>query len=317
MSFKVLTDYIFIFFIFSVIGWLIEVSLKSIQFHRFINRGFLVGPYCPIYGLGALLIVMSNEWIGRYDSSNAIIFLNSVLICGFVEYFVSYFLEKFYHARWWDYTNRPMNLHGRIWIGNLILFGLGGLSIVNIFNPLFLSLFHNLDLRYREIIGIFIAILMLSDYIISYFVMKLIKLNVEKSKADNTDDIKNEIKLLVKDKNVLYNRFINAYPDVKYRTDKIKNRIREIEAETKRIREEIEREILEQRQSIRNDIKPITIIKSEIIESQEKLILLLESGSAPKDQVEKLKEDIENQKELLDKKRKVLKLDKIDNIKIL
>lgn len=317
MSFGFLTDYIFIFFIFSVIGWLIEVSLKSIQFHRFINRGFLVGPYCPIYGLGALLIVMSNEWIGRYDSSNAIIFLNSVLICGFIEYFVSYFLEKFYHARWWDYTNRPMNLHGRIWIGNLILFGLGGLSIVNIFNPLFLSLFHNLDLRYREIIGIIIGVLMLSDYIISYFVMKLIKLNVEKSKADNTDDIKNEIRLLVKDKNVLYNRFINAYPDVKYRTDKIKNRIREIEAETKKIRDEIEREILEQRQSIRNDIKPITIIKSEIIESQEKLILLLESGSAPEDQVKKLKEDIENQKELLDKKRKVLKLDRIDNIKIL
>ena len=317
MSLEDLTDYIFIFFIFSVIGWLIEVSLKSIQFHRFINRGFLVGPYCPIYGFGALLIVMSNEWIGRYDSSNAIIFLNSVLICGFIEYFVSYFLEKFYHARWWDYTNRPMNLHGRIWIGNLILFGLGGLSIVNIFNPLFLSLFHNLDLRYREIIGIFIVILMSSDYIISYFVMKLIKLNVEKSKADNTDDIKNEIRLLVKDKNVLYNRFINAYPDVKYRTDKIKNMIRKIEAETKRIRDEIEREILEQRQSIRNDIKPITIIKSEIIESQEKLILLLESGSAPKDQVEKLKEDIESQKELLDKKRKVLKLDRIDNIKIL
>ena len=317
MSFGFLTDYIFIFFIFSVIGWLIEVSLKSIQFHRFINRGFLVGPYCPIYGLGALLIVMSNEWMGKYDSSNAIIFLNSVLICGFVEYFVSYFLEKFYHARWWDYTNRPMNLHGRIWIGNLILFGLGGLSIVNIFNPLFLSLFHELDLRYREIIGMFIGILMLSDYIISYFVMKLIKLNVEKSKADNTDDIKNEIRLLVKDRNVLYNRFINAYPDVKYRTDKIKNRIREIEAETKKIRDEIEREILEQKQSIRNDIKPITIIKSEIIESQEKLILLLESGSAPKDQVEKLKEDIENQKELLDKKRKVLKLDRIDNLKIL
>lgn len=154
MSFGFLTDYIFIFFIFSVIGWLIEVSLKSIQFHRFINRGFLVGPYCPIYGLGALLIVMSNEWLGKYDSSNAIIFLNSLLICGIVEYFVSYFLEKFYHARWWDYTNRPMNLHGRIWIGNLILFGIGGLAIVNIFNPLFLSIFYRMDLKYREITGV-------------------------------------------------------------------------------------------------------------------------------------------------------------------
>lgn len=317
MSFGFLTDYIFIFFIFSVIGWLIEVSLKSIQFHRFINRGFLVGPYCPIYGLGALLIVMSNEWLGKYDSSNAIIFLSSLLICGIVEYFVSYFLEKFYHARWWDYTNRPMNLHGRIWIGNLILFGIGGLAIVNIFNPLFLSIFYRMDLKYREITAIIIAILMFSDYIVSYFVMKLIKVNVEKSKADNTEDIKQEIKLLASDKNILYERFVNAYPDVKYRTDRIKNRIREIEAETKKIRDEIEREILEQIQSIRNDIKPITTIKSEIIESQEKLILLLESGSASKDQVEKLKGDIENQKELLDKKRKVLKLDRIDNLKIL
>lgn len=317
MSFGFLTDYIFIFFIFSVIGWLIEVSLKSIQFHRFINRGFLVGPYCPIYGLGALLIVMSNEWLGKYDSSNAIIFLSSLLICGIVEYFVSYFLEKFYHARWWDYTNRPMNLHGRIWIGNLILFGIGGLAIVNIFNPLFLSIFYRMDLKYREITAIIIAILMFSDYIVSYFVMKLIKVNVEKSKADNTEDIKQEIKLLASDKNILYERFVNAYPDVKYRTDRIKNRIREIEAETKKIRYEIEREILEQIQSIRNDIKPITTIKSEIIESQEKLILLLESGSASKDQVEKLKGDIENQKELLDKKRKVLKLDRIDNLKIL
>lgn len=317
MSFGFLTNYIFIFFIFSVIGWLIEVSLKSIQFHRFINRGFLVGPYCPIYGLGALLIVMSNEWLGKYDSSNAIIFLSSLLICGIVEYFVSYFLEKFYHARWWDYTNRPMNLHGRIWIGNLILFGIGGLAIVNIFNPLFLSIFYRMDLKYREITAIIIAILMFSDYIVSYFVMKLIKVNVEKSKADNTEDIKQEIKLLASDKNILYERFVNAYPDVKYRTDRIKNRIREIEAETKKIRDEIEREILEQRQSIRNDIKPITTIKSEIIESQEKLILLLESGSASKDQVEKLKGDIENQKELLDKKRKVLKLDRIDNLKIL
>lgn len=317
MSFGFLTDYIFIFFIFSVIGWLIEVSLKSIQFHRFINRGFLVGPYCPIYGLGALLIVMSNEWLGKYDSSNAIIFLSSLLICGIVEYFVSYFLEKFYHARWWDYTNKPMNLHGRIWIGNLILFGIGGLAIVNIFNPLFLSIFYRMDLKYREITAIIIAILMFSDYIVSYFVMKLIKVNVEKSKADNTEDIKQEIKLLASDKNILYERFVNAYPDVKYRTDRIKNRIREIEAETKKIRDKIEREILEQRQSIRNDIKPITTIKSEIIESQEKLILLLESGSASKDQVEKLKGDIENQKELLDKKRKVLKLDRIDNLKIL
>lgn len=312
-----LIDYIYIFFIFSVIGWLIEVTLKSIQFKKFTNRGFLVGPYCPIYGLGAFLIVLTNNYLGTYDRSLALIFLSSVFICGLVEYLVSYFLEKIYHARWWDYSSRPMNLNGRIWIGNLILFGLGGLAIVRVFNPIFVDLFYKLDFNVRKYLVLVISILMLADYIVSYFVMKLVKVNVEQSQADNTEDIKNEIKFLATNRNVLYKRFVNAYPEVKYRTDRIKERLKEIEAETKRIREDIEREIAEQKEALKEDIKPLSLIKNDLIQSQEKLIELLENDLAGKEEIEKLKAEIKDQKELLEKKKKLLKIDKIENLKIL
>lgn len=317
MSLEKLVDYIYIFFIFSVVGWLIEVTLKSIQFKKFTNRGFLIGPYCPIYGLGAFLIVLTNNYLGLYDSSNALIFLSSVFICGLVEYLVSYFLEKIYHARWWDYSYKPMNLNGRIWIGNLILFGLGGLLIVKIFNPIFLGLFYRLDFSMRKYLVIFISILMLVDYIVSYFVMKLVKVNVEQSKADNTEDIKNEIKLLATNKNILYSRFINAYPEVKYRTDRIKDRLKALELETKRLRDEIEREIAEQKEALKEDVKPLSLIKNDLIESQERLIELLEGGPASQEEIKQARAEVAVQKELLDKRRRLLKIDKIENLKIL
>lgn len=312
MSFELLTNYIFIFFIFSVVGWFIEVSLKFIELHRFVNRGFFIGPYCPIYGLGSLLIVITTNGLEKYEHSFALVFLTSVLVCGLIEYFVSYYLEKRYLARWWDYTDKPMNLNGRIWIGNLILFGLGGLLIVEIFNPIFMSLFYKFDLVYREYFALFIVFLMVSDYMVSYFVMKLIKVNIAQSKADNTEYIKNEMKLLANNKNILYSRFINAYPEVKYRTDKIKGRLREIEIETKKVREEIEKTLNEQKQALKNDIMPTSFIKNDIIDNQEKLIDLLENEKASKEEILRLKEEIKNKKETLSKRKNLLKIDKTE-----
>lgn len=118
------------FFVFSVLGWLMEVMLKYIQFHRFINRGFLIGPYCPIYGCGVVVISVVVGGIFGKHGTYGDIFLAGVVICGALEYFVSWYMEKAFHARWWDYSGKPMNLNGRIWIGNLVLFGLASVIIV-------------------------------------------------------------------------------------------------------------------------------------------------------------------------------------------
>ena len=147
-----LIDLLLLFFAFSFIGWCIEVILKYRQFHKFINRGFLTGPWLPIYGFGAVLITVSVLGIGGFESSIGTTFVISFFVCGLVEYLASYFLEKRYHARWWDYSQKPMNLNGRVWIGNLILFGLGGIAIIEFANPIFYELFSNITLLINYIV---------------------------------------------------------------------------------------------------------------------------------------------------------------------
>ena len=127
MNWTLLCQLIVLFFVFSVLGWMMEVTLKYIQYHRFINRGFLIGPYCPIYGSGVVLVtVLVGGLIGIRGGTPGEIFLAGFFICGGLEYFISWYMEKAFHARWWDYSRKPMNLNGRVWIGNLMLFGTSG-----------------------------------------------------------------------------------------------------------------------------------------------------------------------------------------------
>ena len=149
-----LTNLILLFFSYAFIGWCIEVTLKYFQFHRFINRGFLTGPWLPIYGSGAALITVVIKGLAPLEFSVGTTFAVSFLLCGLLEYLTSYILEKRFHARWWDYSQKPMNLHGRVWIGNLILFGLGGVVIVDLINPLLLRLSEHMSLPLREIIAV-------------------------------------------------------------------------------------------------------------------------------------------------------------------
>lgn len=305
-----LINLIFLFFVFSVLGWMIEVSLKFIDFGRFVNRGFLIGPYCPIYGLGSVLIILVTQNFQEQEHSLAFVFLVSLLVCGLVEYLVSYFLEANYHARWWDYSNRPMNLNGRIWIGNLVLFGLGGLAIDRVFKPWIMDGLALMPPVWKQGLALCIVLVMLVDLLMSYFVMKLVKVNVEGSKADNTQEIRQEMKILVTNKNILYRRFINAYPDVKYRTDRIKAKLREFDLESRRIKEAIEENIDLEKAQLKADLEPTNLLKTQIIQRQGDLIGLLESGQDP-EAVQALKKEIQDKKEILNRRRRRLNLEEI------
>ena len=103
--------YVLLFFTGSILGWCIEVCCKLIQYHRFINRGFLVGPWCPIYGFGTVFI---SVLLTRYSEDPFAVFGLAILICGVLEYTTSYMMEKIFHARWWDYSTKKFNLNGRI-----------------------------------------------------------------------------------------------------------------------------------------------------------------------------------------------------------
>ena len=236
MPMESLINLILLFFAYAFLGWCIEVTLKYFQFHRFINRGFLTGPWLPIYGSGAALITVVIKGLAPLEFSVGTTFAVSFLLCGFLEYMTSYVLEKRFHARWWDYSQKPMNLHGRVWIGNLILFGLGGVVIVDLINPLLLRLSEHMSFPLREILSL--SVVFVADYVMSHFVLKLVKTSVELSEADDTEAISKEVRLLLSDRSVFHRRFADAYPEVIYKTERIAKRMEEIQVEMERLRQQ-------------------------------------------------------------------------------
>ena len=298
-----LINLVLLFFAYAFLGWCIEVTLKYFQFHRFINRGFLTGPWLPIYGSGAALITVVIKGLAPLEFSVGTTFAVSFLLCGFLEYMTSYVLEKRFHARWWDYSQKPMNLHGRVWIGNLILFGLGGVVIVDLINPLLLRLSEHMSFPLREIMALSLSVVFVADYVMSHFVLKLVKTSVELSEADDTEAISKEVRLLLSDRTVFHRRFAEAYPEVIYRTERIAARMEEIRAETERLRQEAEEHVAQMRQEVAENLEPTRSVKNEIIEKQSALIDLLYREEDADPEIRELKQEIELKKGALQRRR--------------
>lgn len=119
-------------FMYSVMGWICEVVYCSIPARKFINRGFLNGPYCPIYGTGALFILAVTLPFSR---NPVLVFGVSLLCATGLEYFTGWLMEAIFQIRWWDYTNQRFNLRGRICLKNSLLFGLLGLIMIYWVHP--------------------------------------------------------------------------------------------------------------------------------------------------------------------------------------
>lgn len=117
---NVILFYIACFEIYSVIGWCLETTLVFINTKNFINRGFLIGPYCPIYGFGAVLMIL---YLTQYRDNILTVFILGAVTCSVLEYLTSYFMELLFKTRWWDYSNHKFNLNGRICGQNSLLFG--------------------------------------------------------------------------------------------------------------------------------------------------------------------------------------------------
>ena len=295
-------DLILLFFAYSFLGWCIEVTLKYFQFHRFINRGFLTGPILPIYGSGAALITVAVSSLARFEYGYGSTFALSFVICGTLEYLTSYWMEKRFHARWWDYSQKPMNLHGRVWIGNLMLFGLGGVAIIHIINPLFDRILAAFSFSAKEITACVLTAVFAADYVLTHFVMKLVKIGVESSEADSTEEISKEVYLLLSDKSVFHKRFADAYPEVIYRTERITARLAEVKAETERLRAEAEQQLEARREAVADRLEPATLIKSKIISKQNDLIEMLYHEQTASEEIKALKSEIDREKERLEER---------------
>jgi len=161
---RLLTDTIFLFLTGALIGWLYEVILHIFTDGFFVNRGMLHGPWLPIYGIGCLVMVGLKKANGKRPVSY---FLISMGACGVLEYMTSWAFEAIYHARWWDYSDCPFNLNGRIFLGGLIGFGAAGCLFVFALLPLLERLYRQIPKARRYRIAIVLIAVFLVDLLIS------------------------------------------------------------------------------------------------------------------------------------------------------
>ena len=204
-------NFIALFFIYSIAGWIMESVSISIRNKKITNRGFLIGPYCPIYGCGVILITFLLQ--KYYDDIPATFFL-SILICGTLEYLTSYVMEKIFKARWWDYSTRKFNINGRICLETLIPFGIAGTVITIWVNPFLLKYVKIVPPMAMHIILGVISIFFIADIAVSFKIILNLK-EMSKEFKDNTDEISDKVKKIVRKKMVLYRRLVRSFPRIK------------------------------------------------------------------------------------------------------
>ena len=228
-------EYLALFYIYSFLGWLMEAVGISIREKRFVDRGFLIGPYCPIYGTGVVLITILLK---KYSDDVLATFVMSIIICGILEYLTSYIMEKIFKARWWDYSTRKFNLNGRVCLFNLIVFGILATAIVFVINPFFIKYINKIpELPLGIVLG-FITVIFLVDIVISFKLIFDLK-DISKELKDNTEEISEKVKRRIRSWKIgLYRRLVKAFPRiseyVRYNSwEEIKKKIEESRQEFK------------------------------------------------------------------------------------
>lgn len=205
--------YFLIFFIYSVAGWFIEVTISSIDSKQISNRGFLIGPYCPIYGFGALIL---SVCLSQYRSDVAVLFCVSVVFCSVLEYFTSWIMEKLFHARWWDYSKIKFNVEGRICLTNSIYFGILGVLLVRFISPFLMHSLNTIPKNTLIMITIPFLLLLMIDLCLSSVIMNRLKKTINNiRKEDSTVEMSTRVKEVLKNQTFFIKRLIKAFPNIK------------------------------------------------------------------------------------------------------
>lgn len=200
-----------IFFIYAFAGWIMETTSISIRNKKFVNRGFLIGPVCPIYGYGVVLVSLLLQ---KYQNDIIVTFFMSIIICGFLEYFTSYFMEIIFKARWWDYSQRKFNINGRVCLENLVLFGLASCVIIYVTNPFIIKHLKMIPSMVQNVLIGALLVVHLVDNIVSYKIILNLK-KVSNEIKDDTIEISEKVKNIIHNKSRLYRRLVNAFPNIK------------------------------------------------------------------------------------------------------
>lgn len=217
--------YFLLFIMYSILGWIVETLYIFARTKKLVNRGFLIGPYCPIYGWGCMAITLLLK---KLMPKPFLLFLMAIVICSLLEYFTSYFMEKMFKTRWWDYSNTKFNINGRICLNTMLPFGILGTFIMYLVNPGLTKIVTSIPANYLKIISITVFIIYLIDNIISFGIVAKFTKNIKNIKKDSTENIKRYTKKILESKNILNKRLINAFPNIKNKLNSLRKEIRKI-----------------------------------------------------------------------------------------
>lgn len=242
---RYIETYIVLFMIYAILGWIMEVVLGLVQNRKFVNRGFLIGPYCPIYGFGgvAITLLLSNfmktiETTSLADS----IWISTIVImciCGTLEYLTSYLMEKLFHARWWDYHRFKFNINGRVCLETLVPFTIIGQIMLRYGSPTFLGWINSIPNNWLHVITFTILVILIADVSTSYNIIHSFK-KLSNEAKDSTEEITKKVKEAIS-KNWRGRRLVTAFPnvDIDVIREKIKKKIEESREKIKNTKAEI------------------------------------------------------------------------------
>lgn len=178
--------------------------------HRPSNRGFLIGPLCPIYGAGALIMTFLLR-----DTENILeVFIVSVIAASILEYTTSYIMEKLFRVRWWDYSHEKFNLNGRICLKMLLAFGVMGVIVTRFTNPILFGFFSSINEVGRIAIAATLFSIVLTDIIITTWLIVGCRATAGTLQIDATDEISANIREILMDQGKLRRRLAKAFPNM-------------------------------------------------------------------------------------------------------
>jgi len=155
-------DYLWYFVIYSFIGWISEVIFAAIRYKQLVNRGFLNGPYCPIYGVGVLLVIICLNFL---KNNIFILFLGSIILTTLLEAIVGIALNHIFKKKWWDYSKEPFNFKGYICLSASLSWGVACVFIIKIIHPLIEKFVGIIPLPLGTVFIIFFSIIIIFDLI--------------------------------------------------------------------------------------------------------------------------------------------------------
>lgn len=213
------------FIVYAFLGWICEDIYCGIGKRKFINRGFLYGPYCPIYGFGALLVIYPLLMVSKHP---IVVFIFGMVLTSILEYITSFVMEKLFATRWWDYSTYPFNINGRICLQNSLLFGLMALVVVYGLHPIVSRFVERIPLGFLVIFLIMFTIFFVIDIVNTVIVLLRRKKVFLKLKED-IDELRAQFE---SDRDILneeFERWINDHKELDVVRKRIQKRVEMID----------------------------------------------------------------------------------------